>query len=313
MIGLADEKVKWHPAFAAAVQLELKEYRKYLEFTTEYQLTDEPLRIDVLVVKKLKEIEIHKSIGRVFKKYNILEYKSPTDYISIDDYYKIKAYAYLYKALSRETDKININEMTITLTSSRYPGKLIDYLKNEMKADVETAGNGIYYIKDTDMDTQILVSKQLDDREAGYLKLLQNQKQDRDLMKNWLTEYISNVKDPLYAVIMDVLAKVDPDEILEVYKDMGMPKISESNMEFLMDMMKKFELDKKLEQKGKEEGIEEGRKEKAELLIEQLRKKFNGLPENYENKIENLSNDKIKAIGVDIFDIEKIEDLERYF
>ncbi|MFC0904306.1 DUF4351 domain-containing protein, partial [Clostridium sp. MT-14] len=79
----------------------------------------------------------------------------------------------------------------------------------------------------------------------------------------------------------------------------------------------KFELDKKLEQKGKEEGKEEerekGRKEKAELLIEQLRKKFNGLPENYENKIENLSNDKIKVIGVDIFDIEKIEDLERYF
>ncbi|MCC9293910.1 DUF4351 domain-containing protein [Clostridium sp. WLY-B-L2] len=136
-------------------------------------------------------------------------------------------------------------------------------------------------------------------------------------MKNWLAEYIGNIKDPLYAVIMDVLAKVNPDEILEVYKDMGMPKISESNMEFLMDMMKKFELDKKLEQKGKEEGKEEerekGRKEKAELLIEQLRKKFNGLPENYENKIENLSNDKIKAIGVDIFDIEKIEDLERYF
>ena len=76
-------------------------------------------------------------------------------------------------------------------------------------------------------------------------------------MKNWLTEYISNIKDPLYAVIMDVLAKVDPDEILEVYKDMGMPKISESNMEFLMDMIKKFELDKKLEQKGKEEGREE--------------------------------------------------------
>ena len=100
-----------------------------------------------------------------------------------------------------------------------------------------------------------------------------------------------------------------------------MPKISESNMEFLLDMMKKFELDKKLKQEGKEEGREEGkeeerekgRKEKAELLIEQLRKKFNGLPENYENKIENLSNDKIKAIGVDIFDIEKIEDLERYF
>ncbi|KAA8675346.1 hypothetical protein LN736_03360 [Clostridium sp. WLY-B-L2] len=64
---MADEKVKWHPAFAAAVQLELKEYRKYLEFITEYQLTDEPLRIDVLVVKKLREIRIDKSLGRIFK------------------------------------------------------------------------------------------------------------------------------------------------------------------------------------------------------------------------------------------------------
>lgn len=72
---MADEKVKWHPAFAAAVQLELKEYRKYLEFITEYQLTDEPLRIDVLVIKKLREIRIDKSLGRVFKKYNILEYQ----------------------------------------------------------------------------------------------------------------------------------------------------------------------------------------------------------------------------------------------
>ncbi|MHC6179311.1 DUF4351 domain-containing protein [Clostridium sp. JNZ X4-2] len=120
---------------------------------------------------------------------------------------------------------------------------------------------------------------------------------------------------------MDVLAKVDPDEILEVYKDMGMPKISESSMEFLLNMMKKFEIDKKLKQEGKEEGREEGReeerengrKEKAEVLIEQLRKKFNGLPENYEDRIETLSNDKIKAIGVNIFDIEKIKDLERYF
>ncbi|MHC6179301.1 hypothetical protein ACYUJ6_05525 [Clostridium sp. JNZ X4-2] len=61
---MADEKVKWHSAFAAAVQLELKEYRKYLEFITEYQFTDDPLRIDVLVVKKLREIEIDKSLGR---------------------------------------------------------------------------------------------------------------------------------------------------------------------------------------------------------------------------------------------------------
>ena len=72
---MADDKIKWHLAFAAAVQLELKEYKDDLEFITEYQLTDEPLRIDVLVVKKFREIRIDKSLGRIFKKYNILEYQ----------------------------------------------------------------------------------------------------------------------------------------------------------------------------------------------------------------------------------------------
>ncbi|MHC6181203.1 DUF4351 domain-containing protein [Clostridium sp. JNZ X4-2] len=37
------------------------------------------------------------------------------------------------------------------------------------------------------------------------------------------------------------------------------------------------------------------------------------MPENYEDKIKTISNDKIEAIGVDIFDIEKTEDLKRYF
>lgn len=282
----------------------------------------------MLVVKKLREIRIDKFLGRIFKKYNILEYKSPTDYISIDDYYKVKAYAYLYKALSKETDKIGINEMTITLTSSRYPGKLIDYLKNEMKVDVETAGSGIYYVKDTDIDTQILVSRQLDDRETGYLKLLQNRQQDRNLMKNWLKEYISNIKDPLYAVIMDVLAKVNPDEILEVYKDMGMPKISESNMEFLLDMMKKFELDKKLKEEGIEKGIEKGKKEgkkegreeerertrlkDVERVLKLIKRKFNYSDKVFDERIKKADNSELNLIIENILDIETLEDLNKY-
>ena len=111
----------------------------FREFITEYQLTDEPLRIDVLVIKKLKDIQINRAIGKIFRKYNILEYKSPTDYISIDDYYKVKAYVYLYKALSQETDGVNIDEITITLTSSKYPRKLMNYLKNKQGAVVENS------------------------------------------------------------------------------------------------------------------------------------------------------------------------------
>lgn len=97
------------------------------------------------------------------------------------------------------------------------------------------------------------MSGKLDDSEAGYLKLLQLYQKDKNLTKNWIEEYIDNIKNPLYAVIMNVLAKADPDEILEVYKNMEVPKISESNREFLLDMIKKLELDKKLKEEGREE------------------------------------------------------------
>lgn len=286
MIRLANEKIKWHPAFAAAIQLELKDYKEELEFQTEYQLTDEPLRIDVLVIKKLKDIEITKSIGRMFRKYNIFEYKSPTDYISIDDYYKVKAYAYLYKALSEGTNNIDIKEMTVTLTSSKYPRKLIDYLKNEQKAIVENKENGIYYIKNTDIETQLIVSRELDDDKSQYLKLLQIQHENKSLINNWIIEYINNIKNPLYAVIMNVLAEVNPNEILEVYKDMGNVKLNESNREFLLDMMKKLELDKKL----KEEGIEEGIRQ---LILKQYAK---GLTAEYIADINDINVEYVKKV-----------------
>ena len=48
-----------------------------LEFHSAYQLTSEPLRIDVLIIKKLKDIPIRKNIAAVFRQENLLEYKSP--------------------------------------------------------------------------------------------------------------------------------------------------------------------------------------------------------------------------------------------
>lgn len=138
--------------------------------------------------------------------------------------------------------------MTVTLTSNKYPRKLVDYLKNEQGAIVETVENGIYYIKNTDIETQLLVSKELDDKGSQYLKLLQTDYQNKNLIKKWIAEYINNIKNPLYAVIMDVLAEVNPNEILEGYKNMGRVKLTEDNREFLLDMMKKLEIDKRLKQ-----------------------------------------------------------------
>ena len=62
--------------------------------------------------------------------------------------------------------------------------------------------------------------------------------------------------------------------------------------------------------KGKEEGKTEG---KAEILITLLIKKFKAIPEEYKIKIKNLDEETINVIATDIFDINTLEELERYF
>lgn len=67
-----------------------------------------------------------------------------------------------------------------------------------------------------------------------------------------------------------------------------------------------------------EDGVAEGKVEgetggKADLLIKQLIKKFKTLPQEYKDKIRKLPMDSIEIIATDIFDLEKVQDLEKYF
>ena len=77
-------------------------------------------------------------------------------------------------------------------------------------------------------------------------------------------------------------------------------------------------LTEEAEARGIEEGIAKGKtagkiEGKVEILTKILVKKFNIKPEEYIDKIRNLSDEVIDNIIIDIFDIERIEELEKYF
>jgi len=85
---------------------------------------------------------IKKNIAAIFRKWNLLEYKSPDDYVSVTDFYKVYGYACLYASL----EKVPITDLTITFIESRYPEKLLDHLKNVRRYTVEETGHEIYNI-----------------------------------------------------------------------------------------------------------------------------------------------------------------------
>ena len=85
-----------------------------------------PMEIDVLIIKKETDRPVKKNIGRIFKKYNIIEYKSPDDSLSVDDFYKVYGYTCFYKADVQYADSIPAEELSITFVSGKYPRTMIN-------------------------------------------------------------------------------------------------------------------------------------------------------------------------------------------
>ncbi|GMO43023.1 MAG: hypothetical protein Pg6C_04650 [Treponemataceae bacterium] len=164
------EKTLWHTAFVQALQLELEDYADALEFKAEYRLTTEPLRIDVVVVKKKADAVIEKNIGRIFRTHNIVEFKSPRDSFSASDLTKTFAYFFLYAAI----EAADIRDCTLSLIGARKPAAVIDCLKKMFGYRVEKNAAGVYYVHGQAFPIQIIETKRLPERENLWLASLRD-------------------------------------------------------------------------------------------------------------------------------------------
>jgi len=207
------ERISWHPAFFEAIQMELDEYGKDLEFIDEYRLTTEPLRIDVMIIKKARDITIKKNIATIFRNVNILEYKSPDEYVSVNDFHQVYGYACLYCSLKN----IDIRYITLTFVESRYPRELIRYLEKVRGYTVEEKQPGIYNVNGDILPIQIIDSHKLSGEENLWLKNLDNK---LDAPKLWrITEEIrrqSNVAR--IKAYLDVITRANMESLQEVVK-----------------------------------------------------------------------------------------------
>ncbi|WP_243276222.1 DUF4351 domain-containing protein [Clostridium tyrobutyricum] len=99
---------------------------------------------------------------------------------------------------------------------------------------------------------------------------------------------------------LDTESKIKVEEILE--------KSSQGEVDIMVSNLGKS-IDNIIRE-GRKEGIKVG---KSELIIKILAKKFIKLPDSYVDRITNLSDETLDKIAVDILDMEKVEELEKYF
>ena len=158
--------ITWHSAFIEAIKLTLAEYQDTLDIIPEFQLSLEPLKIDCVIIKKVKDMEISNAIASHFRGVNILEYKSPEDYVSVADYYKVNAYACFYVYLK----KIPFQDLTLSFIESRHPRVLLRHLKIDRGFKVAENTPGVYTVVDSNPPMQIINSRKLPPEDFLWLR-----------------------------------------------------------------------------------------------------------------------------------------------
>lgn len=247
-----ERKKQWHQGFYGAAELEFRQDKDNLIFDTEHYLSKEPLRMDMLIIKKKKDYSTQNPIGHLFKKHNVIEYKSPNDGLTIDDLTKTVGYACLYKSLAEKTDEIPLSEITVSLIRERYPKRLMKALADNGYTISEYCP-GIYYVTGNLLfATQIIVTNYLG-REHQWLRVLSAHAKEEDIISfayastNLTTQGEHNNADAIYQV--SVMANYEMYEELKRRK----PLMCEA-----LKLLMKNELDESME-KGMEKGIEQGR------------------------------------------------------
>lgn len=215
--SLEEVKIQWHPGFYGAAEIELIANKGDLEFLREFSLSKEPIRMDLLIIKKLSDVKIKNEIGHIFKKYNVIEYKSPDDELSIDDYYKTVGYACLYKGLGEMVNQIPAEELTLSIFREGYPRELFAAFR-AAGLNIEERYHGIYYISGRILfDTQVVITGQLDRETHRSLRVLSKKAQEEDIRT--FIEETSGLRNPGDKNNVDAVLQVSVSANKELYRE----------------------------------------------------------------------------------------------
>jgi hypothetical protein len=202
-------------------------------------------RIDLVIIKKLKNVPIEKNIAAMFRSENLVEYKSPGDYVSVADFYKVYGYACLYASLNA----IPITEITISFVESCQPKKLLKHLKEVREFAVEERSPGIYRIEGDIIPIQVIDSRELSVEENLWLKGL-----GKGLEIGPAMSILKASREKIKKIPLDAYMQVILNANAKVFLEVG--KMGNGSVTF-DDVLVELGLTAKWKEEGREEGREE--------------------------------------------------------
>ena len=262
------ENLQWHPAFAAALRLTFQEEREELQILEEYSLSKSPPRIDALILKKSPHVKIKKKIGHIFRGYNIIEYKSPEDNLSINDFYKVYGYTCFYQSNTEKIGEITPTELTITFVCNHYPREMFRHLERVRGMKIHDQGDGVYYLTGDPIPIQFLYIPRLSEEENYWIQTLRNDLKAGKEIRTLMANYEKNRKSKDCAAVMNLVTRANWKQ-MEVEK-----KMCEALNELFAEELKEADL--------------RGRKEERKELVQKKLAKNQSIERIAEDLVEDV-------------------------
>ncbi|MDR2577655.1 MAG: hypothetical protein LBC70_02450, partial [Chitinispirillales bacterium] len=171
------EPATYHDAVFTAFRYILREYVENGDITLqdERRLSKQPLKIDIMIIKKKRDVDIETSWGKIFRGHNIIEYKSPADsLVSLSVFNKV---IHGYTGVYASQENVSLTDMSATIVCFKRPVELFETLKSELNYKILCKDKGIYYILqkgavvEKSLAIQVLVSSELPDSDVALKEL----------------------------------------------------------------------------------------------------------------------------------------------
>ena len=214
----------------------------------------------------------------------IIEYKSPGDNLSINDFYKVYGYACIYQSDTDKVGEIDPEELTLTFVCSHYPRNMVRHLEHIRGIRTEYQGNGIYYLVGDPIPIQLLILPELSDRENFWLQSMRTDLRAGGEIRKLMREYEKHRKSKDHAAVMDLITRANWEQ-MEVEK-----KMCDALKELFAEELKEAD------SKGRTEGMQQGFTQGVQLTKQVLKLAAQGeSPEMISEKC-SISLEQVKEI-----------------
>lgn len=305
---------QWHPAFLAALREAFRDaHPGKIEIIPEVALSSRPLDVDFVIVKKNRETRMGHPMAAIFRRYNLIEYKSPVDYLEANDFDKGMALAFLYKAL-RLPKLQTLDEFTFTYASSGYPRAMLGMLKTRGLEVIEAQSTpGIYKVNGWIFPLQVVVINELADPERAYMFTAfvhpggSHRVPATSLMlRKYLAEPANENLKQLVDFIFEnrLVHSKEVEEVLQMAREIG-----KDEEQRVWEILNKYPVSRRWLEQGRAEARAEGQ---AEVICSLLDAKFGPESADLQEMVRKLTNqEKLLQVAIQALSVDSREEAHK--